>query len=472
MTINERNLSPDQLEQELESLRQEVATLKSEKAAFEFQEKLLENLLEFERFPDRGEALKASLQTTLDLVTALTNAETGSLFLLETSGKVVNAILSRSEVTPEQRAKLIGSVLAQELPGWVRDRRQVVLITDTERDSRWSSLPNQPYTVRSALAVPILRCKQLLGILTLLHPEPNHFSLEVARQIQVTTDRLALVLENARLYCELKQYSTTLNNELETGRQIQRDFLPDKDYELPKWKLASCFHPAKQVAGDFYDTFPLGNYVGLVIADVCDKGVGAALFMALIRSLIRVFSGQTQLDGLSIVVGENKERVQTAYCQTKALQAVELTNEYVVKNHWELCMFATLFFGVLDPDTGLLTYINGGHEPLFLVNNSGIKQALKPTAPAVGMFPNVKFAIEQVQFEVGDTLFAYTDGVTECKNPHGELFTPQRLCSLLEKPSTSACDLLTRIETELFAHINQAPQFDDITMLAVQRLKH
>ncbi len=410
------------------------------------------------------------MQTTLDLVTALTDAEKGSLFLLEASGKVIDAILSRTEVTPEQRAKLIGNVLDRGLAGWVSDRCEVGLITDTEQDTRWLTLPDQPYTVRSALAVPIQRGDRLLGILTLLHPEPNHFSPELARQIDITTDRLGLVLENARLYFQLKQYSAALDNELETGRQIQIDFLPERVYQPPNWELAACFHPAKQVAGDFYDTFPLGNYVGLVIADVCDKGVGAAFFMALMRSLIRVFSGQTQLNGLSIVAQEDRELVQKSCSQTQALQAVELTNQYVAQNHWKLSMFATMFFGVLDPATGLLTYINGGHEPLFLVNNAGIKHTLNPTGPAVGMMPNIKFAIAQVQFEPGDILIGYTDGVTEGKNPNGELFTPQRLRSLLQQPAKSAGELLTRIETKLFDHIDRATQFDDITMLAVQRL--
>lgn len=461
---------PSQLSQELKSLRQEVATLKSEKMAFEIQQKLLENLVNIESYPVKSDGLQASLQTTLDLVTALTNAEKGSLFLLENSDKVVDAILSRTEVDAQQTSKLIGRVLDSGLAGWVSNHRKLGLITDTEDDDRWLTLPDQPYTVRSALAVPIRKGEELLGIITLLHSQPHHFSIEVARQIDLTTDRLALVLENTRLYCKLRQYSAALDNELETGRQIQIDFLPDHVYQPPNWEIATGFHPAKQVAGDFYDTFPLGNYVGLVIADVCDKGVGAAFFMALMRSLMRVFSGQTQLDGLSIVADENDDPSSRAYFQTQALQAVELTNQYVALNHWRLSMFATMFFGVLDPATGLLTYINGGHESLFLVNSSGIKQTLPATGPAVGMMPNVKFEIAQVEFEAGDLLIGYTDGVTEGKNPDGELFTLQRLRSLLEQPAQSASELITQVETELFAHINQATQFDDITMLAVQRL--
>lgn len=459
----------DEEERELESLRQEVEQLKAEKAAFEVQQKLLENLVEVERYPNKNEILQDSLQTTLDLVTALTNAEKGSLFLLETSGKVVDAILSRSEVTPELRAKLIGSVLDKGLAGWVRDRREVGLISDTETDSRWLTLPDQPYKARSALAVPILRRQKILGILTLLHSQPDRFSWELAEQLQITIDRLGLVLENARLYFQLQQYSKALDNELETGRQIQIDFLPQTVYQPPGWEISACFYPAKQVAGDFYDVFPLGNYVGLVIADVCDKGVGAAFFMALMRSLIRVFSGQTQLSGLSIISPEDNTSPKL-YEQIQALQAVELTNQYVAQNHWKLSMFATLFFGVLDPYTGLLTYINGGHEPLFLIGNSGIKQTLKATGPAVGMMPHVKFAIGKVQFEPGDILIGYTDGVTEGKNPNGELFTLQRLQLLLEESVTNTSELLNRVTINLFNHIDDAPQFDDITMLAVQRL--
>ncbi len=242
-------------------------------------------------------------------------------------------------------------------------------------------------------------------------------------------------------------------------------------------EIATCFYPARQVAGDFYDAFMLGgDYLGLVIADVCDKGVGAALFMALFRSLIRIFSGQTNLYGLSIVTDDEVSCCDVdTLCASdldkiNALKAVELTNNYITQNHAQMSMFATLFFGVLDPATNSLTYINAGHEPLYIVNSQGVKQSLKPTGPAVGMIPEMKFKIHQVQLEPGDILIGYTDGVTEARAPNGEFFTLQRLLSLLEQPTSSVYDLLERIKTNLFTHINNAPQFDDITMLAVQWL--
>jgi anti-sigma regulatory factor (Ser/Thr protein kinase) len=137
-----------------------------------------------------------------------------------------------------------------------------------------------------------------------------------------------------------------------------------------------------------------------------------------------------------------------------------------------MSMFATMFFGVLDPETGLMVYINGGHEPLYLIDQSGrIKQTLKSTGPAVGMMENMPFRIEQVQFEPGDVLIGYTDGVPEGKDPDGHLFTSPRLIELIENEAPgSAQKLMDRINTTLFKHIDDAPQFDDITMIAVQCL--
>ena len=473
--------SKEQLIKELELLRQEVAKLKTNQAGFDIQSALLENLVAMARSPTEGSVLKSALQKTLDVAADITQSEKGSMFLLDPSGRVSDAILSRTEVTAEQRNLLIGNVLDKGLAGWVIRHRKLGLINDTDNDDRWLTLPNQPYIVRSALAIPILRGDDLLGIITLLHSQPKHFSCEIADLMQTTADQMALVLENARLYGKLDAYSKALDYELEKGRQIQIDFLPYEIIQPSNWEIAACFYPAKQVAGDFYDAFKLDNYVGLVIADVCDKGVGAALFMALMRSLIRIFSAQNILQGnvssilSSGILAENQpvggwicQSSATNLAHLNALQAVEQTNNYVATNHWKMSMFATLFFGVLEPETGLMTYINGGHETLYVIGDSGIKATLKSTGPAVGMMPNMNFKIGQIQFEPGDILIGYTDGVTEGKNPDGKLFTDHRLLSLLEQPSSSASELLEHIRSNLFKYIDDAPQFDDITMLAVQ----
>ncbi|CAB1084781.1 Serine phosphatase RsbU, regulator of sigma subunit [Olavius algarvensis Delta 1 endosymbiont] len=278
---------------------------------------------------------------------------------------------------------------------------------------------------------------------------------------------------------QVEAYSKVLNDELEKGRQIQINFLPNQLLQLPGWETAAYFKPARQVAGDFYDIFQLPDGpVGFVVADVCDKGVGAALFMALFRSLIRIFSGQTTLNGLpltctdTITGGAEHENEDPALdpAHIKALQAVQLTNKYIALNHGELTMFATLFFGILDPKSGRLSYINGGHEPLYILNpGGGVKARLAVTGPSVGVEAQLNFNVQQTHMDKGDILLGYTDGVIEASAPDGSFFSADRLGSILDAPCSSASELLDRIADRLQEHSGEAEQFDDITLLAIRR---
>lgn len=308
--------------------------------------------------------------------------------------------------------------------------------------------------------------------------------------LQKTLEQIALPLENARSCAkleasyrsldhskkEIEAHSKALDDELENGRQFQKNFLPDTIPRMPNWEIATYFSPAKRVSGDFYDIFSLpGKYIGTVIADVCGKGVGSALYMALIRSLIRVFSGHISLHGFSnFSVDQTAGKMTTALTATdnqiNALNAVKLTNDYIVHEHGKESMFASLFFGVINPLTGVLAYINAGHEPLLIVDSAGVKKSLEPTGPAVGIIPAVKFEIQYAQIESGDILIGYTDGVTDASAPNGDFFTRKRLLSILEQPPPSASELVAGIRTILFAHTQNSSQSDDITMLAVQRL--
>jgi sigma-B regulation protein RsbU (phosphoserine phosphatase) len=467
-----------------DKLQQELNRLKNEKSALQVQSRLLENFVTFARSSAKEHVLTRLLQKTLEVSAELTGADKGSLFLVDKKGAVTHSILTRADTTPEQRSKIIGQVFDQGLAGWVRRNRKLGLIVDTRDDKRWVSLPNQPYTVGSALAVPVLRGDNLLGIITLLHDKPGHFNQETANLMLLTAGQIASALENARLYSKLDEsyrsleqakhkietYSKALDAEMEKGRKIQRDFLPTHIPELPGWEIAFYFHPARQVSGDFYDAFLLpGNLVGLVIADVCDKGVGSALFMALFRSLIRVFSGQINLQGVSVPGTDGHSPNSSGDQLYQALHAVSLTNDYIAQAHGDEGMFATLFFGVLDPNSGKLTYVNGGHESLILVNPSGVKAKLKATGPVVGMMNHMKFAVKQIQIVPGDILIGYTDGVTEALSPQDKFFTKKRFLTLLERPAGTASKLIEQIKMELFKHIDNAPQFDDITMLAVHR---
>ena len=279
---------------------------------------------------------------------------------------------------------------------------------------------------------------------------------------------------------QVEAYSEKLNNELEKGRHMQINFLPDQLIQLPGWETAAFFKPARQVAGDFYDVFQIpGGGIGFVVADVCDKGVGAALFMALFRSLIRIFSGQTSMNGLPLTcsdavldqMDEFADNPSVHPDHDTALKAIYLTNNYIALNHGELAMFATLFFGIIDPDSGAVSYISGGHEPLFIVGpDGGVKERLTTTGPSVGIEPGMQFNVRQSRLESGDILVGYTDGVVEANASDGEFFTMERLVAALDAPASSAKELLDRIAVGVQEHIGEADQFDDVTLLAIRRI--
>ncbi|MGB0385881.1 MAG: PP2C family protein-serine/threonine phosphatase [Ardenticatenaceae bacterium] len=270
-----------------------------------------------------------------------------------------------------------------------------------------------------------------------------------------------------------------IEQDLRIARRIQAGFLPSQLPQPSGWELAARFQPAREVAGDFYDAFMLSQNrrVGFVIADVVDKGVPAALFMALVRSLTRAFARQRHSLSWANLLEEAPSRRGRRQTQTipstgtMALKnAVLLTNNYIMDNHLELNMFATLFFGMFDPKSGALAYINAGHNPPFIVGADGtLKAKLKPSGPAVGMFPDVDYQIDHAHIDHGDILFAYTDGVTEARDPDKNFFSEKRLLTLLADPVLSATALVERIGSTLNHFIADATQFDDITMIAVQR---
>ena len=276
---------------------------------------------------------------------------------------------------------------------------------------------------------------------------------------------IGMGIEKALLFARTERARKIAERELEIGREIQAGFFPTVLPKLAGWELATHFQPARHVAGDFYDVFTLGEKknVGMVIVDVCDKGVGAALFMALFRSFIRVLSGAAHSDGHLEInnLDPKPEKI--------LLRTIRSINNYISINHEQAGMFATIFYGILEPQTGELSFINGGHEPPIIIRPEGIKTILKPTGPAVGLYPNLEFKTGSIILAPQDTLLVYTDGVTDAQNKAGVAFSKKRLLNMTENSFATAEDLITKIKIGLNEHIADENQFDDITMMALRR---
>jgi sigma-B regulation protein RsbU (phosphoserine phosphatase) len=461
-----------------DEIHQVLNKLINENKALHTQAKLLDSFVEIARSSADKAILKSALRKILSASIIISRAETGSMFLFDSAGAIREKILTNNVFSKENTAADAGNVLEHGLAGWVMRHRKVTCIDDTLRDERWVMHSDRQGKVRSALAIPIQRGKRLMGLITLQHAKPYKFTQDKTDLMQALADQIALVLENIDLYAKLEAsyralnqakekvdaYSNLLSNELRKGQEIQKEFFPVRPPAIAGWRFQTFFKPAMQLSGDFFDIFQLPeNQIGIVIADVCDKGVGAALYMALFRSLVRIFSGSFHPYAMPSAEMEHVAK--------EALKSISRTNEYIVTFHDRMATFATMFFGILDTREGAFAYINAGHEPPALLRASGERERLMPTGPAVGAFPEVSFSTKYTTLHPGDIFFGFTDGVTDAVSPLGEAFGKARLEMLLDQHAKSARDFEAALKQHLFDHIGDAAQADDVTFLVVKRIQ-
>jgi serine phosphatase RsbU (regulator of sigma subunit) len=261
-----------------------------------------------------------------------------------------------------------------------------------------------------------------------------------------------------KMTSELQMYTSELRRttaekervekELEIARGIQQSFLPENPPVIPGFDLAALNLPAKEVGGDFYDFIPVGsNKWGLVVADVSGKGVPAALFMALSRTLVRA---------------SVSDKVTPS-------QAINKTNELIAENE-RSNMFVTLFYGVLDPVNMKLTYVSAGHNPPFMLSRGGEDIImLKARGIALGVVPEMNLEEKEITLDSNDIVVLYTDGVTEAINSENEQFGQERMIAIAEQNQhLPAAEIVKRIKDGVIDFSSGVPQFDDLTLLVLK----
>jgi len=241
-----------------------------------------------------------------------------------------------------------------------------------------------------------------------------------------------------------------IEKELDIARGIQQSFLPDRPPEIEGMDLAALSLPAREVGGDFYDFIPLpkGKW-GLVIADVAGKGVPAAMFMGISRTLVRA----------------------NAATHSSVAGTICHAND-VITDSDHSSMFVTLFYGVLDTKEKTLTYVSAGHNyPMMLKDGSIDTILLKAEGIALGVQQHITLEERKIQLDRGDLLILYTDGVTETIDRHEQEFGEDRLIASAQKYTTlPAAEIITRIKDDVIRFGDGQPQFDDITLLVLKVL--
>ncbi len=271
-----------------------------------------------------------------------------------------------------------------------------------------------------------------------------------ARRLEIITgiaQQAALAIQNDLLQKEMV-VRERLETEVQLARQIQQTFLPEKLPELPGWELSALWKPARQVGGDFYDVFDMpNNRLGLFIADVSDKGVPAALFMALTRTLVH--AAVIEFDSPA--------------------DALRRVNDLLIPDTKQ-GMFVTAVYAVLDLTSNELTYVNAGHNPPLLVRSDGSQEYLTRTGVALGAAENMKYEYRTIPLGKDDSLLFYTDGLTESYDIDGDFYGEERLeIALNENHCSSANEMIDIVERSLVNFVGDMPAADDLTMLVLRR---
>jgi serine phosphatase RsbU (regulator of sigma subunit) len=323
-------------------------------------------------------------------------------------------------------------------------KRAVNIVECTRlQDSARSDGDNQGLLFHASL--PLRVQNKRVGLINFATEEWQFLTAVDLMLLSAAGEQVSNALERALFFDMLRAQQERLERELSMARVVQASFLPEKLPEIPGYKVAAAWESALEVAGDFYDFFelPKGRW-GVVIADVADKGVPAALYMAMARSLIRS-RAENALSPAFLLKEVNK-----ALC--------ELSNAG---------MFVTVFYGILSPQNQQLTYALAGHNPPLLRHGNGIVDELQKEGIALGVLSEAEYSDRSLAFMDEDFLVIYTDGVTDALNLQGEAFGLRRWREAIADGPPKADECLQYLRNHLFEFIQGALQFDDITLIVI-----
>jgi phosphoserine phosphatase RsbU/P len=267
------------------------------------------------------------------------------------------------------------------------------------------------------------------------------------RTLSLFANQAALALENARLHLQALE-KERLEREMHLASEIQRQILPKGAPAVPGYQVAGWYRPARQVGGDYYDLFPLQDgRLNLVVGDVSGKGMPAALMVSTLHSALRLLLDQAPF-GPSLLERLNRHIVESSAANK----------------------FITMLLAELSPETGVLHYMNAGHNPGVLLHRDGSYEELKAGGLPLGLLPEARYQSRAVTMELGDILCIYSDGITEAAAPDDEEFGMQRLVDLLRRGrDLPLVDLMEEIPREVGEFSQGSPQGDDQTVVLLRR---
>ncbi len=398
---------------------------------------------------DLEQVLAACLQRILDLLAA----ESASILIVEGNELVFRLALGKkaAEIKPFRIP------LDQGIAGWVVQNAQGIYSNDVHNDPRFYAMPDNEigFVTQALMAVPLIVNERAIGVVEVIN-KPGGFGKGDLDLLSTIAASAAIAIDNARLY-QLAVEKGRLERELQLARQVQASLIPRQTPQLPGWQLATRWIPARQVSGDFCDFIDLSQVttashdigIVIVIADVADKGMPAALFMTLTRSIIRA---------------------SVAQLHTPA-ESMTHANRLICADAHD-GMFVTLFYAQLNPATGEMICVNAGHNRPLLYRAAGDQLTeIECAGIVLGVDDKALYSQCSVPLHSGDLALLYTDGVIDATDPQRQQFGLERLKDILyQHRLASAPDIIAALERTLGDFAGGSLPFDDITMLLVKRL--
>lgn len=390
-----------------------------------------------------------SLETTVDLIVQKCvkhlKVQQGAVLLFDKPEE--GAALKTMVRKVDQDAGAIPMRLGDQITGWMLRHQKPLVVNDFETETRFRA-PSERGGIQSLLCVPMKLKGRLIGVVNVFNKTGGAaFTVDDQRLLSIIATQSAQVLENARLMEERKALEI-LQEELRLAREIQRNLLPKEAPGVDGYGLAGHSEPAKRVGGDYFDYLDLGNQrLGLCVADVSGKGITAALLMSNVQATIR---GQARLapDAGACMSHSN----EMLYASTDSNK------------------FVTMFYGVLDTANHRLEFCNAGHNPPIMLSDGGESTLLETGGPVLGVMPGFPYEWNEVEFRPGWTLLVYSDGFSEALNRRLEEFGDDRLRKSAEDhASLRPDDLVKTLLAEVSEFCGDAPQADDMTMMAIRR---
>jgi Serine phosphatase RsbU, regulator of sigma subunit len=335
------------------------------------------------------------------------------------------------------------------LAGIVAATGEAVILHDAYTDPRFDRSLDQKtgYRTRSMLCVPIKnRGERVVGVLQLLNKTNGSFGPRDLEFLNGISDHMAIAMENATLHMELLE-KQRMEQELALGREIQSRLLPSAPVDVRGVELAALSLPCYEVGGDYFDFLELPDGdLGLAIGDVSGKGVSAALIMSSVQAALRV-AAPIEDDLARLVARLNALIFRSARGRK----------------------YATFFFGRYTPSTGVLRYVNAGHNPPYIVTGNVLTE-IGSTGRPIGLLPDSSYTEGTIELPHGSTLFLYTDGLNEAADPDEVEFGNEQLRALfLAQCSAPADEIPSRVLDAVIAFERGAKATDDKTIVVMRR---